>query len=82
MSRMLDKILSPSNTAKKPCAELHNPPPNPDTNALTDGIGEGVNLPDSIFPTGEFDFSFDAPLFGHDYDFKQWLEHVDWEQAA
>lgn len=28
----------------------------------------------------DIDFGFDAPYLGHDRDFMQWLEHVDWDR--
>ncbi len=29
---------------------------------------------------GDIDFGFDTPYLGHDRDFMQWLENVNWDR--
>ncbi|KAK7742225.1 hypothetical protein SLS62_010776 [Diatrype stigma] len=36
--------------------------------------------PEITATTMDIDFGFDAPYLGHDRDFMQWLEHVDWDR--
>lgn len=82
ISRILDKILSPPNAANRPCGCSHGLPQQPDMNAPLDRVADSAVVPDGLPTADEFNFGVDAPLFGHDYDFQQWLENMDWEQSA
>ncbi|KAJ8127105.1 hypothetical protein O1611_g6533 [Lasiodiplodia mahajangana] len=93
ITRILDKILSPPNIHERPAAshmqyEQHH-------QALAN---EGMDMnmfpsetipqqewpvPDPFdFQMGEANWGIEVPFLGHDSDFVQWLESVDWERPA
>lgn len=88
IQRILDKILNPMNTSNRshnnhhpqwdsiqPSAEQLN------ANAASGGQLRNLNLTPEISTTAmDLDFGFDAPYLGHDRDFMQWLENVNWDR--
>ncbi|KAI0872511.1 hypothetical protein GGS24DRAFT_434197 [Hypoxylon argillaceum] len=93
ITRILDKILSPPNVLERPAAshiqfeQQHH--------ALThDGMDMSIfpnetaphqewPVPDPLdFQMGEANWGIEVPFLGHDSDFVQWLESVDWERPV
>ncbi|KAI0439921.1 hypothetical protein F4803DRAFT_529449 [Xylaria telfairii] len=91
ITRILDKILSPSNSSELPVAS-HVPHEQHHQAQANEGMDMGVfqgetvhhqewSLPDPLeFQMGEANWGIEVPFLGHDSDFVQWLESADWER--
>ncbi|KAI1827527.1 hypothetical protein F4861DRAFT_493033 [Xylaria intraflava] len=92
ITRILDKILSPPSLAERPAAsqvhheQQHQPPPSEgmEMNFQFDPMAtQEWNIPDPLdFQMGDANWSIEMPFLGHDSDFVQWLENVDWEKPV
>ncbi|RYP62539.1 hypothetical protein DL769_007259 [Monosporascus sp. CRB-8-3] len=90
ITRILDRILSPPQAGDMVHADRHpqqsdRPQQNIEQLNVSGTSGEtlrnpGLTLDASATAMGDIDFGFDTPYPGHDKDFMQWLEHVDWER--
>ncbi|RYP14836.1 hypothetical protein DL767_010374 [Monosporascus sp. MG133] len=90
ITRILDKILSPQHAGDRVRADRHpqqldRPQQNIEQFSVSGTSGETLRNPGptvdaSTTATGDIDFGFDTPYLGHDGDFMQWLEHVDWDR--
>ncbi|RYP48932.1 hypothetical protein DL768_005294 [Monosporascus sp. mg162] len=90
ITRILDKILSPPHAGDRVRADRHPQPldcpqQNIEQFSVTGTSGEtlrnpGLMVDASTTATGDMEFGFDTPYLGHDGDFTQWLEHVDWDR--
>lgn len=92
ITRILDKILSPSTTSERGCADhrSHLGDSNQERNehhhtaTVSGGAVHRRGLtPDVQAPAGtagDTYFGFDGSFLEHDKDFMQWLENVDWDR--
>ncbi|KAI0451749.1 hypothetical protein F5B21DRAFT_485977 [Xylaria acuta] len=93
ITRILDKILSPSNPSERPVASHMQHEQQHQAHA-SEGMdmsvfpGETVpqqewSVPDALeIQMGEANWGIEVPFLGHDSDFVQWLESVDWERPT
>ncbi|KAI0859428.1 hypothetical protein F4860DRAFT_253329 [Xylaria cubensis] len=91
ITRILDKVLSPPNLSERPVAS-HMQHEQQHAAHASEGMdlsvfqGETVpqqewSVPDPLeFQMGEANWGIEVPFLGHDSDFVQWLESVDWER--
>jgi hypothetical protein len=84
ISRILDKILSPPTPAvtEQQCHSSHSQTEQLDMNTFANDLSQNIYVPESFPIMNGFSFS-NAPIFGPDHDFMQWLESMDtqdWEQ--
>ncbi|KAI1110575.1 hypothetical protein F5Y14DRAFT_358060 [Nemania sp. NC0429] len=91
VTRILDKILSPPNTSERPIAshvqhEQHHQAPAHEGVEMGIFPGETAHqdwpmLDPLDFQIGDANWGIEVPFLGHDSDFVQWLESVDWERS-
>ncbi|KAJ9130756.1 C6 transcription [Pleurostoma richardsiae] len=94
ITRILDKILTPTPAGQHhpACCRQSQPPQEQshgarqmDIDDPTSGAAMDTNFAAqdvSAAVLGDFGVPLQAPLtLGHDYDFMQWLDSVDWQQA-
>jgi hypothetical protein len=94
ITRILDKILSPPALPERPApSQIHHEQPLPlhagesmDMNLFhTEPAQQHQEWPmaDPLdFQLGDTSWGIELPFLGHDNDFMQWLEHMDWERPA
>ncbi|KAI0536161.1 hypothetical protein GGR58DRAFT_476279 [Xylaria digitata] len=91
ITRILDKILSPPNLSERPIAshlqhEQHHEAQGSEgmeLNVFQSDVAPHQEWPllDPLdFQMGEANWGIEVPFLGHDSDFVQWLESVDWEK--
>ncbi|KAI0199431.1 hypothetical protein F4808DRAFT_432462 [Astrocystis sublimbata] len=94
ITRILDKILSPSNASERPLSshvqheqQHHQALGNVSNMEMSAFQSETMphhewNMPpDPLeFQLGETNWGIEVPFLGHDSDFMQWLESADWER--
>ncbi|KAI8624755.1 hypothetical protein F5Y19DRAFT_467606 [Xylariaceae sp. FL1651] len=91
ITRILDKILSPPNLAERPVAS--NTQHEQQHQAQASGSMDMSVFPSETAPSqewhvsdpldfqmGDTNWGIEVPFLGHDNDFMQWLESVDWEK--
>lgn len=92
ITRILDKILSPPNQSERPIAlhitheQQHQAPANEgmEMNMFPSETAPHQEwpMPDPLdFQMGDANWGIEVPFLGHDSDFVQWLESVDWERS-
>ncbi|KAJ5129980.1 uncharacterized protein N7515_006019 [Penicillium bovifimosum] len=77
ISRVLDKILSPPNTADPHCHVASMSTQQLGTNAFTNGMIHNTHVPDGYLMTDDFNYEMSAPVSGPDHAFRLWLENID-----
>ncbi|GAW18374.1 hypothetical protein ANO14919_078490 [Xylariales sp. No.14919] len=92
ITRILDKILSPPNLSERLVASSHMQHDQPHESQANVGMDlnvfQGEAAPHQEWPLldpldfqmGEANWGIEVPFLGHDSDFVQWLESVDWEK--
>ncbi|TGJ87174.1 hypothetical protein E0Z10_g1583 [Xylaria hypoxylon] len=91
ITRILDKILSPPNLLERPIAShiQHEQQHEAQTHeGMELNLFQGEAAPHQEWPLldpldfqmGEVNWGIEVPFLGHDSDFVQWLENVDWEK--
>jgi hypothetical protein len=93
ITRILDKILSPPSLAERTVPshvqdEQQHQPPASESMEMNIFPNESApypewHAPDPLdFQMGDANWGIEVPFLGHDNDFMQWLESVDWERPA
>ncbi|KAI1312895.1 hypothetical protein F5Y03DRAFT_339620 [Xylaria venustula] len=91
ITRILDKILSPPSLSERPLAshmqqeQQHETQTSQgmDLNVFQNETAQEWPPPDPLdFQIGDTNWGIEVPFLGHDSDFVQWLESVDWERPV
>lgn len=87
IQRILDKILSPLNAGDRGHVDrrpqwdgVQLSTEQLNASAVSSGpLRNPLSTPEVSTTAMDIDFGFDAPYLGHDRDFMQWLENVNWD---
>ncbi|KAJ5219067.1 uncharacterized protein N7498_001166 [Penicillium cinerascens] len=85
VSRVLDKILSPPNTADRDCHHYPMPTQQPGTKMLANDMLHNTHVPGSYGMTDDFSYESSAHVSSSDHEFWLWLENIDgqgWDPVA